>query len=241
MTDILSTQDRLPIGNDWDWDILERWGFIKGEVIDNHYYKCTFPPKWKIVWPSYCPYTLIDARGLRRATIDMPRTFGFYDEPGGVEIVKRFVIESVYHGGDYNTNLRCNHKEVIDKGLSQADPIRGLSRAVLRDTPTYCGVAREQLVILKNGAVYQVDLNTGEVNIDTTIHTSEVTLLTNREFFDTYHNEEVTNYPYIRALENLSEATCKAFLSGLPTDDSIWGPEYDYPEVGAEVNQLPKV
>lgn len=236
MTDIITTQDRLPIGNEWDWDTLERWGFIKDEVVGDHYYKCTFPTGWKIVLPSYYPYTLIDARGLRRAWIELPNRFGFHDKPGRIDIVKRFVIERVYHKGDYDTNLRCDHMEVIDRGLSQ-----GLSHwAVLRDTPTYSGVAREQLVIVKNGVVYHVDPSSGEISINTTIQVSEVTLLTNRQFFDTYHNKKVSNYPYIRALVDLSEVTCKAFLSNLPTDDSIWGPEYDYPEVGADVNQLPK-
>jgi hypothetical protein len=218
--------DKLPI--EGDWNILERWGVIKGAAIDKLFYSCTLPVGWEKV-PTKHPMwsTLVDERGLKRASIFYKAAY--YDLDAHFHIVKRFTIRNVYEDCNYDDRLHSEQCEVIDNGLDCV---------VFRDAACISAEVLQSnkqgkkvdvlLVIVHKGVTHILDLMTNElIPFDYT----EPSLLTNKVFYDVYHNRKVTNYPHLQALERLSVVLCEDYLSQFPTDDTIWGPEYDYPDI----------
>lgn len=208
-----------------DWGTLQRWGIKRGALLPGStalkgLYECTLPPGWVLDTNKLSLYSdLLDNRGLKRALVFIGRKEAYI----GVNHT-RFVIRHVE--SDEERDHHCLQAYIQDMGLQ---------RTVYIGSPAYSAVVDSELVLMKDGYVYRVDGNLDSVASNRiTDGLSEARVLTNREFYGTYHNKEVTDYPHLEAMEKLAEYGCKNYLKHeLPQDDSVWGANYDLPEIQA--------
>ena len=203
----------LPIAG--DWDTLMRWGVIQGEKSDDLFCHCTLPEGWSKVATDHSMWSnLVDARGLIRASIFYKAAF--YDRDAHINEVKRFSIAGVYE--DMEDRQHGSQYKVRDYGLL---------RSVFIDTPVRTGELKGELIAFKDDQLY----NDKGRRQKRGWRLSEVTLLSESEFYDKWHNRETTQHDFLRAIDNLALVECEKYLAQLPTDDSIWESQFDLPEV----------
>lgn len=214
-----------------NWDTLQRWGIKWGALLPNAtplkgLYECTLPPGWVLDTNRLSSYSyLLDNRGLKRAYVFMGRREAYIKVNH-----TRFVVRHVEFDGEGEYLERPHYLQAYLYDM-------GLQRIVRVGNPAKSAVVDGKLVLMKDGHVYRVQAD-GSTTLDSvtsnriTSALSEARVLTNKEFYDTYHNREVTNYPHLKAMEELAEYGCRDYLKhGLPQDDSVWEVEYDLPEV----------
>jgi len=211
----------LPI--DANWDALQRWGIVQGAPMDDLFCSCTLPEGWKKVpMEESRGSRLVDSRGLIRAHIFFKAAF--YDRSAHLSILKRFTLSSVDKAED---PIYGQHSQVYDHALH---------RVVFIGTPVLVGLCDRKLVAVQGDTVYSMKkkfflTSTLALRANEKLKSSDITFLTEREFFRDWHNRQRTEYPFIKAVEELGNVECKDYLNALPTDDSIWGDEFDFPEV----------
>jgi hypothetical protein len=206
----------LPI--EGDWDTLTRWGIVRGEQTDNLFCHCTLPEGWKKVATDHSLWSnLVDARGLIRVNIFYKTAF--YDRNAHFHVTPRFSIAGVYpdvedcpHGKQY---------QVRDNGLD--------GRTIFIDTPVRSGEYKKKLVAIKDDIVYQ--LKKGFLNPNNHWKASNVTLLSESEFYGKWHNREVQQYDFLTSIDKLAIIESKKYMKQFPDDDSIWEPQFDFPAV----------
>jgi hypothetical protein len=166
---------------------------------------------------------LIDNRGLIRANIFYKAAF--YDRDAKIHCIKRFCISDVYE--DTEDRLHGDWAQVRDNALA---------RTVFIDTPVRSGEHNGKLVAVKDNNVYVFEKENffskdKILQKKDNLLTSEVKLLTRKEFYGKWHSGNKREYEFIKAIEQLSCIECQKFKDKLPIDDSIWEPQFDFPAV----------
>lgn len=210
-----------------DWDVLKRWGIIQGPALNDLFCECVLPPGWSKTTSMGYWTDLLDSRGISRAAIFDKAIM--YAPAANVYTHKRFTLGSV--PTDWNaTPQPYQHREVRDNGLSRMNGKH--PHVVFRDEAVYCGTHSGQLVAVKGDRVYRLLKGVLVHQWDDIIPPHEVTLLTRQEFYREWYTADPSVSRYLEVVEDLAMYECEQYLSHLPTDDSVWGPEYDYPHVG---------
>lgn len=205
----------LPIKG--DWNVLARWGIVKGEPINNLFCHCTLPDGWQKVATDHSMWSkLVDDRGLNRANVFYKAAF--YDTAAHFNTVKRFSVGTFYSHEDNPTYGK--QFKVVDNGLD---------RSVFVDAPVYAGEYNGKLVAAQAGKVYAFQEDA--LKLMTHWQVSTVSLLARNEFTSKWHNEKVQQYDFIDAVEELALVNCDQYLSQLPTDDSVWDSRFDFSDI----------
>lgn len=205
----------LPING--DWEVLERWGVVKGEPIDQLFCHCTLPDGWTKAPTDHSLWSsLVDARGLIRASIFYKAAF--YDRDAFFNSVRRFSIVKVFQSEE---TMYYEQVQVRDNGLS---------RVVFIDTPVYAGELNNgEVVAIKGSDIYS--LKGDKLCLTNNLQASKVVTLSKNAFRDRWRNNTDNKYAFTDACEELATLGCNEYISQLPTDDSIWEPAYDFPEI----------
>lgn len=204
----------LPIKG--DWEVLERWGVIQGDKIDDLFCHCTLPDGWAKAPTDHSMWSsLVDTRGLIRASIFYKAAF--YDRDAFFNTVRRLTVAKVFRSDE---TLYYEQVQVRDNGLS---------RVVFIDVPVYAGTLKEEVVALKGNNVYV--LKGEKLSLSNELQASKVLMLSKNDFRDKWRNNAENKYVFIDACEELATLECQKYLSQLPTDDSIWDSDFDFPEV----------
>lgn len=202
-----------------DWEVLLRWGIRKGDPVDDLFCECALPEGWKkapfkhLMWVD-----LVDFRGLTRAYI-------FYkpgDRKAHFHTIQRF---SVTRLSVLNAPWKGTQR-YSEQGLVRDD---GSSRTVYRDTEVCVAELDGELVAVKDDLVYCFCCKTQKLQVNTEIRADEAVLLRRCDFANKY--SYIDDYHFVNAVEELAELNCRLFLKKLPTDDTVWGSEFDLSEV----------
>jgi hypothetical protein len=218
---------RLP--KEGDWLTLTRWGIVQGPEVNELFYSVTLPTGWHIAPTSQSIWSdLIDARGLKRASIFYKATV--YDLEAYLTIKPRFVGEDISYEIDDPTVRFL--PSVKDKGLDQTvavlDPIQ---YAYLTTNPNYVGM------VMGDTFLYGAEGDYNGAYFTQTTAASEATIITADEFYENYHRVGQGEHPTLYATNALMKQAPSDFISQLPTDDSVWDEEYDFPAINvSELN-----
>lgn len=203
-----------------DWEVLQRWGLVRGEAVDDLFCECVLPDNWKKAPFRHLMWTdLVDSRGLTRAHIFYKAT----DRKAHSHTIKRFSVTrlSVLNDGHWKTT-----QDYFEQGLVRDD---GLSRTVYRDTPVFVAELDGELVAIKDNLVYYFCCETQKLQTDDETRATEVALLRRCDFANKY--SYIEEYQFISAVEELAESNCRLFLEKLPKDDATWEKDFDFSEV----------
>lgn len=211
--------DTLPAQG--DWEILERWGVIPGGSADDLFRFCTLPKGWTKVPTSHSMWSALkDARGLVRAKVFYKAAF--YDRDAHFNVVNRFTISEVYSCED--NLLHGKHYQVVDNGLD---------RVVFVKSPVNSAEFNGNLVAIQNHKLYCLQGKSlvfkSQISADIA---DRLVVLSKSEFYAKWHNKKRRQQDFLHAIKKLAEIDCETFISQLPTDDSIWKSNFDFPEIG---------
>lgn len=79
------SKDRLPC--DGDWIALQEMGVVRGEKVDEIFYRAVLPEGWKIVPTDHSMWSdLVDASGTKKASIFYKAAF--YDRRASISVVR---------------------------------------------------------------------------------------------------------------------------------------------------------
>jgi hypothetical protein len=205
----------LPI--DGDWEVLERWGIVKGEPIDDLFCHCTLPEGWtkaptdRRLWSS-----LVDARGLIRASIFYKAAFKNRD--AFFYSVTRFTIAEVFRSEETSYYEQVQVRD------------NGLSRDVFIDEPVYAGELYDgKVVAIKGSNVYSLKGN--KLCLIDELKADKVLTLSIDAFCNRWHNDTENKKIFTHACEKLAALECRKYIAQSPADDFIWEPAFDFPEV----------
>ena len=204
----------LPIKG--DWEVLERWGVVKGEPVDKLFCHCTLPDGWTKAPTDHSLWSsLVDARGLIRTSIFYKAAF--YDRDAFFHSVKRFTMKKFFRSEE---TLYYEQVQVRDNGLS---------RIVFKDEPVYAGELDRGVVAIKGNNVYL--LKGDKLYLSEEFRADKSFALSKNDFLDKWRNDTDKKYEFTSACEKLATLECQKYISQFPTDDSIWEPSFDFPEV----------
>lgn len=205
----------LPIKG--DWEVLERWGVVQGEPIDKLFCHCTLPDGWTKAPTDHSLWSsLVDARGLIRASIFYKAAF--YDRDAFFHKISRFTKAKVFRSEETSYYQQVQVRD------------NGLSRVVFIDLPVYAGeLDNGEIVAIKGSDIYS--LKGDKLCLADELQASKVVTLSKNAFLDRWRNNAENKYVFMDACEELAALGCKEYISQFPTDDSIWEPAFDFPEV----------
>lgn len=205
----------LPIKG--DWEVLERWGVVKGEPIDKLFCHATLPEGWTKAPTDHSLWSsLVDARRLIRASIFYKAAF--YDRDAFFHSVRRFTVAKVFRSEETSYYEQVQVRD------------NGLTRAVFIDDPVYAGELDDgKVVAIKGSNIYS--LKDDKLCLIDELKTGKVLTLSKNAFLDKWRNDIESKYVLTDACEELAVVECQKYISQFPTDDSIWEPAFDFPEV----------
>lgn len=211
----------LPIKG--DWEVLERWGVVRSDKIDDLFCHCTLPDGWAKVATDHSMWSsLVDTRGLKRASIFYKAAF--YDRDAHIDTVKRFSVATVYYNED--DPIYGKHYQIRDNALD---------RVVFVGDPVNAAEINGKLVAVKGKEVYVLErtsIHKGTVlSPKENLLVDNAVLLSREDFRQKWHNRNVQQYEFIEAIDELAAVGSKKYINQLPTDDSTWEPAFDFPEV----------
>lgn len=203
-----------------DWEKLQEMGIIKGENIDKLFCSATLPEGWSKVRTDHSMWSeLKDSRGLKRASIFYKAAF--YDEDAHINCVSNRFVLSQYHE-------KCD-----EDGVQFVVNDLGLDKAIQIFDPAYYATLDGVLGVIHGGKFYSKTSDSvyDAVFIDDGIDAEGSKKLTKDEFYEIYHNRDVSRYDLIKAIEELAKRDALAFVETLPKDESQWTEAFDFPEI----------
>ena len=202
-----------------DWEVLERWGVVRGNPVNDLFCECVLPEGWKKAPFKHAMWVdLIDSRNLTRAHIYHKAT----DSKALFYTIKRFSVTCL------SALATCwkEYEFYCDRGLVSDD---GLSRTVFIGSTVCVGELKGELVAVKDDCVYYFCSDTQDLQPNPDIAIDKVVLLKRSDFSEKY--SYIGDYHFVDAVEELAKIDCRSFMSRLPIDDTVWTHECDFPEV----------
>lgn len=205
--------DSLPIATAAEWKILESWGVKKGEPLNELFCAAKLPIGWsKVGGKDPRGSTLCDDRGLVRATIFYKAAY--YEKTANLCILqKRF-----RSGRDYGS----------DEAFAYVVKDDGLNRIVQRfETGSYAYLKSDPSIV---GFIFYgvFRYNADKDGFKALTSSEEAVAITVEQFYDNYHNSNISNSATLHAADTLAKKEADDFASALPTDDRQWLSEYDF-------------
>jgi hypothetical protein len=216
----------LPIRNDEDWKTLKSWGVVQGKPVDDLFCNATLPDGWQKKPTGHSLWTdLLDSRGLKRAS--MFYKGAFYDRDAFINAIPfRFVASSVTYLDFWK-----------EKDPRIVPAIRDACKDIFVQVfhPIFMGYdSTGNLGVVMNGEFYYGvvgDYDKAQFTKVAPTDRVNAVRITMKEFYERFHNREVSNYHLLCAADNMAEHITGKALESYPTGADQWDDQYDFPEV----------
>lgn len=222
----LVNSTQLPIQHAKDWEILKSWGVVKGENVDDLFCTAELPPGWSKQATDHSMWNnLVDERGLKRASFFYKAAF--YDRDAFLRAnANRFTGASVGYRNEYH-----------DLGAREVPAIsdNGLERIVAVFEPIYYAYLSDLTVgaIMGGDFYWDVagDYSSAQFTKVAPVDEVGAIRLVKDEFYDRFHNRDVSRHDVISAIDNMTKRVLESALKDYPAGDEQWNEEYDFPAV----------
>ena len=189
---------KLPIKHTADWEVLAQWGIQKGNQIDDLFCETTLPTGWSKVSTDHSMWSkLLDKKGRVRAMIFYKGVY--YDRDAFINVRKQ----------EFNINGYVDRRNFNEQTGHQCGVEDSLGNIVFTDSPVEWAVMDNQL-----GICYKETFHSKpkkklwetkyKFKNQTPINDS-LRILTNREFYDNYHNRHSSEYELIDLAKTLAQ------------------------------------
>ncbi|MGB7443415.1 MAG: hypothetical protein WA919_20310 [Coleofasciculaceae cyanobacterium] len=218
----ISDYEVLPWEKDADREIACRWGVDYIEPVDKLFWRVKLLQGWQKVSSSSYWTKLLDDRGLKRASIFYKAAF--YDREAFLSAHVRFSQSQDYRQDDF---IRFVVTDI------------GRDVVVFKGTPIYHAVSSDGILgatDLRDFYSLPVpsDDNGGSFFSEVLPLSSSDRILTLNEFYQEFHDRNITNHQTIRAAKALAQKSVSAWFEAveLPQNTDLWwGADYDFPAV----------
>lgn len=186
-----------------EWATLQRWGVIKGDSADDLFVHCQLPEGWQKRATDHSMWSeLIDAEGLKRASIFYKAAF--YDRDAFVDVIEqRYRAVNRHHDGARGYGI------VVDQATEQTVAEFPVGR---------WGIATDENGdfpgLIFDGAFYSCPLYDRTFR-DKQDNLEGIEVISDKQFYDRFHNQDIQNYELIYAADALILAGAEKLASEL--------------------------